>query len=120
MSRPGQKRPPTVRWVATRFEHGPVRIRRRLLVDGLDTPFFVDTNRYAGGDRNELFGAGMSPRGGALRLNGGTVAVLKAEAERRATSLTPPAARPASPRPPHAAPDLFSHHPFDTDERSEP
>jgi hypothetical protein len=81
----GSNNAPRIKWFLTKWDGGPVKVRRRLCVNGRETPYFVDTDRYGAGE-NTLFGSGMDKSGCAAFLASGKVSELKSRAERLATS----------------------------------
>jgi hypothetical protein len=76
---------PSVKW--TTVAHVTAVHRQRLLLNGKETPYFVDDSRgvaafRAQGDRYGLWGAGMHKSGCALLLrSAGKISVLKHAAE---------------------------------------
>lgn len=67
------------------------RSRRRLYVNGLETPFFIDTATRAShrtsGSKHGLYGSGMSPKGfAAVLASGPRIEPLKHRAEQMAMS----------------------------------
>lgn len=78
---------PSTKWV--KLPHFGAQLRQKLLLNGLETPYFVVTANtrahYTDGDRHGLFGAGMHESGCALTLGSASkVSVLKHRAEQYA------------------------------------
>lgn len=80
---------PSITWFSYDYDCGPIRRRRCLYVAGVNSGYFLDTNRYQHDARNSLWLAGAGPNGCAGFVGSGSVRDLRELAERRALNVLP-------------------------------